>query len=159
MSKVLNLYPFLSTHPSERSIRAAWHVGGKFAMCDGRLVSKRDVDDELAGYTHVKITDPRTGHTAIIILERTDEKPAPSETALRSGERAHPEGESRRREDVRVHRAGEALHADGKFEQAALTILASMMASAAHADTPVLTLVDKSVAAAATLMHKIYGND
>ena len=163
--RILKAYAFRTQYPTPLATYTAWHEGDSFCLTvlphptEPLLISKRDIDDEAKGFTHIALTDPVMGHRVLTNLElwRNDgEEQSPAEAALRAGERTDPQGETSGRAGIRVSSAGEAVHEDGEFKQASLTILAAMMASPEHADTPVSVLVDKSVAAAATLLHKIY---
>lgn len=167
---VLKAYAFRKQYASQSAMHDAWYEGESFCLTalphpvTPLLVSKRD-DDVLKGFTHLALTDAVMGHRVIVQLEENNEEAAPAEAALRSEPKTVPLGENRRGlrrkadRDVRLNRASEALDADGQLKQASLTILAAMMASPAHAETPIAELVEKSIESAAALLHKIYGCD
>jgi hypothetical protein len=167
---VLKAYAFRKQYASQSAMHDAWHGGESFCLTalphpvTPLLVSKRD-DDALKGFTHLALTDVVMGHRTIVQLEENNEEAAPAKAASRGEPGALPLGESRRGlrrkadRDLRQRLSSEALDADGQLKQASLTILAAMMASPAHAETPIAELVEKAIESAAALLHKIYGCD
>jgi hypothetical protein len=168
---ILKLYSFLSTHAGEAALINAWKTGDSFSLTllphstQPALVSIRDTYS-LQGFTHVYLTDPRTGSRALIELEESNAKTdAPAEAASRGEPRSGPLGENRqgfRRKadrELRLDRPSEAVDEDRQLYEASLTILAAMMAAAPRVDTPIGDMVDDAIIAAAALLHRIYEND
>jgi hypothetical protein len=163
---ILKAYAFRKHYLVPAALVAGWEAGDTFCLTvlprpiEPLLLSKYD-GQSLAGFTHIALTDTVMGTRALIPIHQEaqhGEELAPADGALRLDSRVEERRQEDRRQGLRIDFLGEEVHEDGELKEAALTILAAMMASPAHADKTIPDMVEESMEAAAALLHKIYGN-